>query len=92
MALSLLTKHAQALILVADDCDIRMHDLADQLGVTERAAYSLVCDLVSEGYVSRERKGRCNCYHLHLDRLRAADDPEPLMRLVALLGSALVQS
>ena len=39
-----------------------MHDIADAVGITERAAHKIVSDLVNEGYLLRERDGRRNKY------------------------------
>jgi DNA-binding MarR family transcriptional regulator len=60
----LLTNHARVLLSIADDCDVRMRDLAERVDLTERAAYNIVCDLVSAGLISRSRNGRRNCYAL----------------------------
>jgi DNA-binding transcriptional regulator PaaX len=39
-----------------------MRDIADAVGITERAAHKIVSDLVDEGYLLRERDGRRNHY------------------------------
>lgn len=60
----MLTNHARVLLCVADDCDVRMRDIAGCVNLTERAAYNIVCDLVAAGLVSRSRNGRRNCYEI----------------------------
>jgi DNA-binding MarR family transcriptional regulator len=79
----LLTTHAQVLLCVADDCDARMRDIADRVGITERSAYRILNELVEAGYIERARNGRRNCYVLqpgeHLDQL---GDLEQLVRLL----------
>jgi hypothetical protein len=60
----LLTNHGNALLLIARDPRIRIRDIADLLEITERAAQRIVADLVSTGYIDRERKGRRNVYHV----------------------------
>ena len=57
-----LTNHGKALLLIAHDPRIRMRDLADLLGITERATHRIVVDLDHAGYVEREREGRRNVY------------------------------
>lgn len=57
-----LTNHARALLLIADNPDIRLRDLAASLGVTERTAYGIVADLDEAGYVVKQRDGRRNRY------------------------------
>ena len=44
----------------------RLRDIAETVGITERAAQRIVSDLVMAGYVSREREGRRNHYTLNL--------------------------
>jgi DNA-binding IclR family transcriptional regulator len=60
-----LTNHTHVLLCIADDPNIRLRDVAGLVGITERAAQSIVADLVNEGYLSRERIGRRNSYQLH---------------------------
>ena len=57
-----LTNHAHVLICVADDPGIRLRDIAAAVGITERAAHRIVSELVEEGYVLREKRGRRNYY------------------------------
>lgn len=38
-----------------------------QVGITERAAQSIVADLVTAGFVTRSRVGRRNRYEVHRD-------------------------
>ena len=57
-----LTNHARALLCIAHDPGVRLRDIADSLGVTERSAYAIVSDLTDAGYVIKERDGRRNRY------------------------------
>lgn len=63
------TNHAAVLLCLASDSDIRMRDIANRVGITERAAQRIVADLVAEGYVIRRRVGRRNAYELEPARL-----------------------
>jgi predicted transcriptional regulator len=54
-------------LCVANDSSIRLRDIADAVGITERAAHKLVSDLVDEGYVTRTRDGRRNQYEVNPD-------------------------
>jgi predicted ArsR family transcriptional regulator len=63
-----LTNHTHVLLCICEDPGIRLRDVAQLVGITERAAQSIVADLVNEGYLSREKVGRRNSYQLHLDR------------------------
>jgi DNA-binding MarR family transcriptional regulator len=57
-----LTRHAQVLLCIADDPGIRLREIGDRVGVTERAAHRIVGELVEAGYLTRERRGRRNQY------------------------------
>jgi hypothetical protein len=73
---SFLTNHAQVLLCVAHDPDIRLRDIGETVGITERAAHRIVAELATAGYLARERNGRRNRYivHSHLPL------PDPLAR------------
>jgi DNA-binding MarR family transcriptional regulator len=62
-----LTNHAQVLLCIQNDEEARMRDIADTVGVTERAAQRITNDLVASGYVTRERIGRRNRYRINPD-------------------------
>jgi hypothetical protein len=71
-----LTRHAQALLCIADDPGIRLRDIGDRVGITERAAHRIVGELEAAGYISRERRGRRNYYTVRLQ----APLPDPVAR------------
>ena len=62
---SFLTNHARVLLCLARDPESRLRDISEDVGITERAAHRIVDELVTGGYVSRERSGRRNHYTLH---------------------------
>ena len=57
-----LTNHGKTLLLIAQDPQIRVRDIARLLGITERATQRIVADLDRAGYLERERNGRRNLY------------------------------
>ncbi len=59
---TLLTNHGRVLLLIAQEPDARIRDLATVAGVTERTAQTIVADLEQAGYISKERTGRRNVY------------------------------
>jgi len=59
-----LTNHAHVLVCVARDPGARLRDIASAVGITERAAHRIVSELVDEGYLVRERRGRRNHYEV----------------------------
>lgn len=62
-----LTNHAHVLLCIHRDPAIRLRDVAEAVGVTERATQNIVADLEAEGYLMRERVGRRNHYRLRTD-------------------------
>jgi DNA-binding IclR family transcriptional regulator len=62
-----LTNHAHVLVLLHRDPELRLRDLAQMVGITERATQRIVGELVDGGYVTRHRAGRRNTYTVHLD-------------------------
>jgi len=73
---SFLTNHAQVLVCIAHDPGIRLREIGDAVGITERAAHRIVGDLAAAGYLSRERHGRRNRYTIKAD----LPLPDPLAR------------
>ncbi|MGW4898830.1 helix-turn-helix transcriptional regulator [Kitasatospora sp. NPDC004240] len=59
-----LTSHARVLLLVARDPAMRLRDLAEVCGLTERAVQAIVTDLETAGYLRRTREGRRNHYEV----------------------------
>ena len=62
-----ITNHTQVLLCVAQNPEIRLKDVAAEVGITERAAGRIVADLVDAGYVTRQRTGRRNQYTINRD-------------------------
>jgi predicted ArsR family transcriptional regulator len=62
------TNHTQILLCIARDGDVRIRDLAQMVGITERAAQRIVADLIEAGFVQRERVGRRNHYVVNRER------------------------
>jgi DNA-binding IclR family transcriptional regulator len=60
------TNHALVLLAVAADPAILLREIAEAVGITERAAHRIIGDLEDGGYISRQRKGRRNYYQVHL--------------------------
>ena len=62
-----LSNHGHVAICLARDPDARIRDIAEDVGITERAVQGILADLVRDGYVDKERSGRRNHYELHPD-------------------------
>lgn len=60
-----LTNHAHVLLCIAHEPEIRMRDIAEQVGITERAVQRIVSELEDAGYLVRSREGRRNRYEVN---------------------------
>ena len=66
-----LSNYAHVIIVLARQGDLRLRDVAAQVGITERAVQRIVADLTADGYLTATRVGRCNSYKVSLKaRLR----------------------
>jgi DNA-binding IclR family transcriptional regulator len=77
---AVLTNHGLVLLTIARNPNVRVRDIADAVGITERATQAILRDLDRGGYIERSRVGRRNRYGVR----RRAALPH------ALLGSATV--
>lgn len=77
-----LTNHAQVLLCVVRSGNGRLtaREIAEIVGITERAVQRILDDLENAGYISRFRDGRKNRYEIH---------PELPMRHPAQRGRAI---
>jgi DNA-binding Lrp family transcriptional regulator len=57
-----LSNHGRVLLVSAADPDVRLRDVAESVGITERAVQMIVADLEECGYITRQRVGRRNHY------------------------------
>lgn len=60
-----LTNHAQVLVCIARDPGVRLRDIGERIGITERATHRIVVELANAGYITRERNGRRNHYTIN---------------------------
>lgn len=89
---SLLTNHARVLLAIAGGPDLRLREIADMVGISERRVHGIVTDLTDNGYLAKEREGRRNRYFVHTQRLLGDGfgDSVTVSDLLALLtGSTL---
>ena len=53
-----LTNHALVLVFLNNHPRITGHELAQSIGITERAVRRVIVDLEAEGYIEKQREGR----------------------------------
>lgn len=61
-AWTFLTNHSHVLLCIACDPQARVRDIADRVGITERAVLRIIGELEEGGYLTKERDGRRNVY------------------------------
>jgi len=89
------TNHAHVLFCISLDPEIRLRDVADRVGITERAVQRIVTELEAGGFITRQRTGRRNSYVVHpnlplrhpIESHRSVAD---LLRLVLQQGDTLL--
>ncbi|MGY1822937.1 winged helix-turn-helix domain-containing protein [Geodermatophilus sp. SYSU D00079] len=59
-----LTNHGHVLITVAGDPDARVEEIAARVGISSRAALTILRDLEVAGYLTRTRRGRRTHYEV----------------------------
>lgn len=63
-AWTFLSNHAHVLVCLAMDATMRVRDVAERVGITERAVQRIVRELVGAGVLRRQRQGRRNTYEI----------------------------
>lgn len=57
-----LSNHGHVLVAIHEAPDARVRDIADRVGISERAVQLIIADLERSGYVVRSRTGRRTHY------------------------------
>jgi hypothetical protein len=85
---SFLTNHARVLLCIAHDPGIRLREIGEAVGITERATHRIVVELADAGYISRRRVGRRNHYTIqsHLPLPEPLANQQKIGELVAILS------
>jgi hypothetical protein len=88
-----LTNHARALLCISRDPGIRLREIADMLGITERSAYGIVIDLTEAGYIVKQKDGRRNRYQVqaHLPLPEPSSRERTVGEVLTLLAGGEVQ-
>ena len=60
-----LTNHGNVLLCIAREPTIRISEIADKVGIGERAVQKIVADLGSAGFIVRIKEGRRNRYEIN---------------------------
>ena len=60
-----LSNHAHVLVCLSRDPDVVLREVAQRVGITERAVQRIVADLEAAQVIVREREGRRNHYRIN---------------------------
>lgn len=59
-----LTNHTRVLVVIAENPNVRLRDIAGTIGITERATQRIVAELEEAEYLSHDKVGRRNVYRI----------------------------
>ena len=87
-AWTFLSNHGHVLVCIARDSDVRVREIAQAVGITERAVQRILGELEEAGVIARTRKGRRTHYAINLRKplrhpMEAEHSIGELMRFVA---------
>lgn len=87
---TLLTNHGHVLLVIARGGDVRVSDIATQVGITERAALMILKDLEEGGFITRRKLGRRTHYTIdeHQHFRHPTLSAHEIGELLAVLGPA----
>ena len=85
-----LTNHAHVLICIAEDPDVRIRDLAERVGITERGVQRIIMELEVSGYLTHERDGRRHHYRVrtNLPLRHSGERHQNVAALLRLVGES----
>jgi predicted transcriptional regulator len=64
----LLSNHGKVLVCLARDPDVRVSEIAEMVGIKERAVQRILAELRDDGLVESTRTGRRNRYRINRGR------------------------
>ena len=85
MSWTFLSNHGHVVVQLANDPELRIADLADRVGITERRVAAILKDLQEAGYITVSKQGRRNIYQVKKSR-KLRHDAESNKSLGDLLG------
>jgi DNA-binding transcriptional ArsR family regulator len=87
---SLLTNHGRLLLAIENEPGLRVRDMAERLGLSERGVSLILRDLREAGYVTSQREGRRTFYRVVPDKPLRTDylKHQSVGQLLGLLAEA----
>ena len=68
MTWTFLSNHGNVIVYLDEHPTARLREIADAIGITERATHKLVSELVDGGYLTRTKVGRRSEYAVNCDQ------------------------
>jgi len=62
-----ITNHAAVLTIIDKQPSITAREIAEAVGITERAVRKIIADLEADGYIRKKKEGRRVRYTVHLE-------------------------
>lgn len=62
-----LTNHTHVLVVLSRNSEARIRDIADEVGITQRAVQRIIGELSRDGVLRIIKEGRRNSYHINLN-------------------------
>lgn len=59
------SNYGHVMVCLARNREVRLRDVAAEVGITERAVQKIVRDLQDAGYLTISKQGRCNRYRIN---------------------------
>lgn len=83
-----LSNHGHVLIQLNRDPNLRIRDIAQAVGITERSAQAILVDLEKGGYLTVTRVGRRNQYQINPNSKfrHPAEDEKPVSALLKIFS------
>ncbi|MBT8055305.1 MAG: winged helix-turn-helix transcriptional regulator [Xanthomonadales bacterium] len=84
------SNYGHVLVCLASNNKARLRDVAEAVGITERAVQKIVKDLEQAGYVTIRKQGRCNRYRINRRKAlrHGLESHVTVSRLLALIAPA----
>lgn len=83
-----LSNHGHVMIQLNRDPNLRIRDIAEAVGITERSAQAILVDLEKGGYLTVTRVGRRNQYQINPNSKfrHPAEDEMPISALLKIFS------
>jgi predicted transcriptional regulator len=85
MSWTFLSNHGHVIVQISQQPDVKLTDLAAQVGVTERRIREIIADLRDAGYLEVTKSGRRNSYRV-IEGMQLRHSAESKHNLAELLG------